>query len=190
AHPGHHQLHGRHVHRPGLLEMGPHHRLRLHRPLPGRRPRAAARRPVLRGRPGALARWRPAMAAHGALDERGQLAAAQLRQGAGTVAAQQPHARGARQRRRAVLPVAGRAGLWRAGITTDFAPPGAELSRYQVVFVPALYLVSDADAARLVSYVDSGGTLLVGPYSGVVDEQDRVRYPSAFMDLAGVRIEE
>jgi beta-galactosidase len=85
------------------------------------------------------------------------------------------------------------AALWRAGITTDFAPPGAELSRYQVVFVPALYLVSDADAARLASYVDSGGTLLVGPYSGVVDEQDRVRtggYPGAFKELLGIRIEE
>jgi beta-galactosidase len=82
------------------------------------------------------------------------------------------------------------AALWRAGITTDFAPPGAELSRYQAVFVPALYLVSDAHAAQLASYVDSGGTLLVGPYSGVVDEQDRVRYPAAFADLLGVRIEE
>src|SRR5439155_19388392 len=67
------------------------------------------------------------------------------------------------------------AALWRAGITTDFAPPGAELSRYQAVFVPALYLVSDADAARLASYADSGGTLLVGPYSGDVFERGRVR---------------
>ena len=83
--------------------------------------------------------------------------------------------------------------LWRAGVTADFAPPGAELSRYPVVFVPALYLVSDNDANALASYVDGGGTLLVGPYSGVVDECDRVRpggYPGAFRDLLGVRIEE
>jgi len=61
------------------------------------------------------------------------------------------------------------------------------------VFVPALYLVSDNDANALASYVDGGGTLLVGPYSGVVDECDRVRpggYPGAFRDLLGVRIEE
>ena len=83
--------------------------------------------------------------------------------------------------------------LWRAGITVDFAPPGAELSRYRAVFVPALYLVSDADAANLTSYVDNGGTVLVGPYSGIVDECDRVRlggYPGAFTDLLGVRVEE
>ena len=83
--------------------------------------------------------------------------------------------------------------LWRAGITADFAPPGGDLSRYRLVLVPALYLVSDADAANLVSYVDSGGTVLVGPYSGIVDENDQVRpggYPGAFRDLLGVRIEE
>jgi beta-galactosidase len=83
--------------------------------------------------------------------------------------------------------------LWRAGITADLAPPGAELSRYQAVFVPALYLVSDADASRFASYVDGGGTLLVGPYSGVVDEFDQVRtggYPGAFADLLGIRVEE
>jgi beta-galactosidase len=83
--------------------------------------------------------------------------------------------------------------LWRAGITADFAPAGADLSAYRAVLVPALYLVSDADAATLVSYVDSGGTVLVGPYSGIVDEHDRVRiggYPGAFRDLLGIRIEE
>jgi beta-galactosidase len=83
--------------------------------------------------------------------------------------------------------------LWRAGHTVDFARPGAELSRYRAVFVPALYLVSDAEAANLVSYVDSGGTVLIGPYSGVVDECDRVRpggYPGAFTELLGVRVEE
>jgi len=83
--------------------------------------------------------------------------------------------------------------LWRAGITADFAPPGGDLSRYRLVLVPALYLVSEADAANLVSYVDRGGTVLVGPYSGIVDENDQVRpggYPGAFRDLLGVRIEE
>jgi len=81
--------------------------------------------------------------------------------------------------------------LWRAGVTADFARPGAELSRYRAVFIPPLYLVSGVEAAHLVSYVDSGGTLLVGPYSGVVNEGDRVRlggYPGAFHDLLGVHL--
>ena len=70
---------------------------------------------------------------------------------------------------------------------------GELLDRYRAVFVPSLYLVSDADAANLASYVASGGTVLIGPYSGVVDEFDHVRlggYPGAFADLLGVRLEE
>jgi len=52
---------------------------------------------------------------------------------------------------------------------------------------------SDADAASFASYVDNGGTVLVGAYSGIVNEDDTVRlggYPGAFGDLLGVRIEE
>ncbi len=85
------------------------------------------------------------------------------------------------------------AALWRAGVTVDFAPPSADLSRYRAVFVPSLYLLSDGDAANLKSYVDGGGTVLVGPYSGIVDEHDQVRlggYPGALTDLLGVRMEE
>jgi beta-galactosidase len=83
--------------------------------------------------------------------------------------------------------------LWRAGVTADLAHPSGDLSRYRAVLVPALYLISDADAANLRGYVEAGGTVLIGPYSGIVDEYDRVRpggYPGAFADLLGVRIEE
>jgi beta-galactosidase len=83
--------------------------------------------------------------------------------------------------------------LLRMGITADMAEPGADLSGYRVVLVPSLYLVSDADAVNIRSYVDGGGTLLVGPYSGIVDEHDQVRlggYPGAFRELLGIRVEE
>jgi beta-galactosidase len=85
------------------------------------------------------------------------------------------------------------AALWRAGITGDLAHPSADLSRYRVVLVPALYLISDTDAANLGAYLAGGGTVLVGPYSGIADEQDRVRlggYPGAFAELLGIRVEE
>jgi beta-galactosidase len=85
------------------------------------------------------------------------------------------------------------AALWRAGITADLAHPSADLSRYRVVLVPALYLISDADAASLGTYLAGGGTVLVGPYSGIVDEQDRVRlggYPGAFVEPLGIHVEE
>jgi beta-galactosidase len=83
--------------------------------------------------------------------------------------------------------------LWRLGFTVDVAHPAADLSRYRLVLAPALYAVDDRSAANLHQYVASGGHLVVGPYSGIVDEQDRVRlggYPGAFADLLGVRVEE
>jgi beta-galactosidase len=83
--------------------------------------------------------------------------------------------------------------LWRAGIVADFARPEADLSAYRLVVVPSLYLIGDAGAANLGAYAAEGGHVLVGAYSGIVDECDRVRlggYPGALRDLLGVRVEE
>ncbi|MEW9554355.1 beta-galactosidase [Nonomuraea sp. NPDC050783] len=85
------------------------------------------------------------------------------------------------------------AALWRAGVTCDLARPEGDLSGYRLVLVPMLYLVSDAGAAGLAEFVRRGGVALVGPYSGIVDEHDRVRlggYPGAWRDLLGVTTEE
>jgi beta-galactosidase len=85
------------------------------------------------------------------------------------------------------------AALWRAGLTADLAPPTGDLSGYRVVVAPSLYLVDEAGAANLRRYVDGGGTLVVGPYSGLVDQHDRLwpaPLPGALADLLGVRVEE
>ncbi|GAA1735207.1 beta-galactosidase [Luedemannella helvata] len=83
--------------------------------------------------------------------------------------------------------------LWRAGIAADVAHPESDLDGYAVLLAPALYALSDAGAANLTRRVADGAHLVVGPYSGVVDERHRVRtggYPGALRDLLGVRIEE
>ncbi|GAA4688960.1 beta-galactosidase [Phytohabitans rumicis] len=83
------------------------------------------------------------------------------------------------------------AALWRLGVTADLAHPGADLSGYRLVVAPALYMLPSA--AALQSYVDGGGTLVVGPYSGLVDEHDRVHpapLPGALAELLGIRVEE
>ncbi|MGW3345277.1 beta-galactosidase [Nonomuraea rubra] len=85
------------------------------------------------------------------------------------------------------------AALWRAGVTCDVARPEGDLSGYRLVVVPQLYLVSDAGAANLEEFARRGGVVVVGPYSGIVDEHDRVRlggYPGAWRDLLGVSVEE
>lgn len=57
----------------------------------------------------------------------------------------------------------------------DFARPGAGLGRYRVIVVPQLYLLRDAAIDALVAYVRGGGTLVCGFFTGVADEDDRVR---------------
>jgi beta-galactosidase len=65
--------------------------------------------------------------------------------------------------------------LWQAGLTTDFAHPGHDLSGYPVVVVPQLYLLTDAAVDNLLAYVRGGGTLVCGFLTGVADQDDRVR---------------
>jgi beta-galactosidase len=83
--------------------------------------------------------------------------------------------------------------LWRANVTTDFARPEADLSPYKLVVVPNLYQVTDAAAQNLTRYVEGGGRLVMGPFSGVSDPDERIRlggYPAPFRELLGLRIEE
>jgi beta-galactosidase len=83
--------------------------------------------------------------------------------------------------------------LWENGVTVDFARPEQDLSGYKLVVVPSLYLVSDGAAANLTGYVRSGGHLVCGFFSGIVDIDDSMRlggYPGAFRELLGIRVEE
>lgn len=83
--------------------------------------------------------------------------------------------------------------LWRDHLAADFVHPEADLSGYRVVLAPASYLLTDAAAENLENYVGRGGNLVVGPFSGVVDECDGVRdggLNAALADLLGVAVEE
>ncbi|KRE43849.1 beta-galactosidase [Knoellia sp. Soil729] len=79
------------------------------------------------------------------------------------------------------------------GITCDVVHPSADLSRYRVVIVPTLYVVSDENASAIASAAESGAHVVVTYFSGISDLDDHVRlggYPGAFRDLLGVRVEE
>jgi beta-galactosidase len=83
--------------------------------------------------------------------------------------------------------------LFEAGVTADFAHPESDLSKYRLVLVPALYLVSDAGADNVGRFVADGGTILMSFFSGIVDPTDRIRlggYPAPWRDLLGLRVEE
>jgi beta-galactosidase len=63
---------------------------------------------------------------------------------------------------------------FRRNVTLDFCAPGENLDRYEALLVPSLYLVTPAEAANLVSYVERGGTAVLSYWSGIVDEHDQV----------------
>lgn len=83
--------------------------------------------------------------------------------------------------------------LWRAGIACDVVPSDADFLGYQLVVVPAVYLLSVSAAACLTRYVADGGRLVVTFGSGIADSSHRVYtggYPGALRDVLGVRVEE
>ena len=86
------------------------------------------------------------------------------------------------------------AALHSLGLAVDSVDaPGTDLSRYAVIVAPTLYVTTDAQAAALASYVRGGGTLVVGPFSGVVDDRERVHPggpPGPLRDLLGVEVDE
>ncbi len=83
--------------------------------------------------------------------------------------------------------------LHAANLAVDIRGPGEDLSAYRLVVAPNLFLVDPGAARGLGRFVEDGGVLVVGPYSGVVDPDHHVRdghYPGLLRDLIGVHWEE
>ena len=85
------------------------------------------------------------------------------------------------------------AAFWNKGVTVDFAHPAADLSGYDLVVAPSLYLLGPNAAGNLRTYVRNGGHLVVSYFSGIVDEHDTVyagALPGALRDVLGIAIHE
>lgn len=85
------------------------------------------------------------------------------------------------------------AALWRRGVTADVVGSTDDLSGYDLVVVPTLYLVSDAGADNIAAAAERGATVAITYFSGIVDTNDHIRlggYPGAFRELLGVRSDE
>lgn len=79
------------------------------------------------------------------------------------------------------------------GVTVDVVAPGAALDGYDLVIVPTLYTVTDAGATAIDDAAHRGATVLITPFSGIVDEHDSIRpggYPGAFRALLGLTVDE
>lgn len=81
--------------------------------------------------------------------------------------------------------------LYRRNIEADVISPDgdADLSKYKMIVVPALYSASDEEIARLNAYAQAGGHLVYTFKSGFTNEDSKVRYatqPGAIAQAAGV----
>ncbi|MCT4594462.1 MAG: beta-galactosidase [Anaeromicrobium sp.] len=83
--------------------------------------------------------------------------------------------------------------LYDLNIPVDIVNPNMDLSKYDMVIAPLLYMVEDKAINNIKSFVEDGGTFITTFFSGIVDENDHVRlgaYPGAFRDLLGIWVEE
>ncbi|MFD7418045.1 beta-galactosidase [Kitasatospora purpeofusca] len=86
--------------------------------------------------------------------------------------------------------------VWRQGVVCDVLPADVSaevLSRYRLVLLPSHYLTTPGTVRALTAYVHGGGHLLAGPFSGLVDRDDRLHpgpFPGALRDLLGLTVDE
>jgi beta-galactosidase len=84
--------------------------------------------------------------------------------------------------------------LYDLNVGMDFVfPQTTDLSRYDVLVVPPLYVADDALLGRLAAFVERGGHLLLTFKSGFCDEHSRVRWtraPGPLREAAGFSYQE
>jgi len=83
--------------------------------------------------------------------------------------------------------------LYRAGIPADVVSVEANLSGYDLVIAPVLYMVKPGIADKLERFVEAGGAFITTYFSGIVDQNDLVKiggYPGELRKLLGIWAEE
>ena len=81
--------------------------------------------------------------------------------------------------------------LRRLGLGVDVVPAGGDLARYRLVVVPSMPMLDEVVAAELAAYVESGGTLVVGPRAAVRDPSGAVpegSVPARLCRLLGIEV--
>ncbi|MCA5893813.1 beta-galactosidase [Isoptericola sp. NEAU-Y5] len=83
--------------------------------------------------------------------------------------------------------------LWEAGVAVDVVRPGADLTAYDVVLVPQSYVLTEVAGRGLEAAARRGASVVVGPFSGVADENAHVRtgrFPVLLTGVLGLSGEE
>ena len=79
--------------------------------------------------------------------------------------------------------------FWDNHIAVDIVTPDKDLSKYDLVVAPMLYMMSQDTMDKFTAYVQAGGKLVSGYISGTVDENDLVYpgYPKQLSKLFGIK---
>lgn len=78
-------------------------------------------------------------------------------------------------------------------ISVDMISVDSDLSKYDVVVTPVLYMMKAGLAERITAFVENGGHLVTTFMSGIVNESDNVYlggYPGPLREIAGIWVEE
>ncbi|MDO7905896.1 beta-galactosidase [Paenibacillus sp. JX-17] len=85
------------------------------------------------------------------------------------------------------------ASFFRRNVQVDIISVDSDLSKYDLVVAPVLYMVKPGYAAKLEEFVQNGGTFVTTFFSGIVNETDLVTlggYPGELRKLLGIWAEE
>ncbi|GAB2572726.1 beta-galactosidase [Gracilibacillus alcaliphilus] len=83
--------------------------------------------------------------------------------------------------------------FYKQNISVDLVSLDDDLSDYQLVLAPVLYMIKEGTAEKIEKFVAEGGVLVTGFMSGIVDQSDNVHlggYPGPLRQLCGVWVEE
>ncbi|MCI0712095.1 MAG: beta-galactosidase, partial [Chloroflexi bacterium] len=83
--------------------------------------------------------------------------------------------------------------LYRQNIPVDIIFPDSDLSKYDIVIAPMLYMVKVGVAEKVEAFVDNGGTFVATYFTGIVDETDlafETGYPGPLSRVLGIWVEE
>lgn len=83
--------------------------------------------------------------------------------------------------------------LFKLNVQVDMIGVEEDLSKYDIVIAPILYMVKEGYAAKVEGFVENGGTFLTTFFSGIVNETDIVTlggYPGELRKVLGIWVEE
>ncbi|MFC3911961.1 beta-galactosidase [Pseudaeromonas sharmana] len=83
--------------------------------------------------------------------------------------------------------------FWEQGVAVDVINADCDLSGYQLVIAPMLYMVRDGFAERVDAFVQAGGQFVASYWTGVVNESDLCHlggFPGPLRPILGIWAEE